>query len=811
MIKGGVWKNTEDEILKAAVMKYGKNQWSRISSLLVRKSAKQCKARWYEWLDPSIKKTEWTREEDEKLLHLAKLMPTQWRTIAPIVGRTAAQCLERYEKLLDAACAKDENYDAGEDPRRLRPGEIDPNPESKPARPDPVDMDEDEKEMLSEARARLANTRGKKAKRKAREKQLEEARRLASLQKKRELKAAGLDQGRKFRKKRGIDYATEIPFEKQPQIGFFDTTGEKLDPKTAEEFLGTKGVEVSELDGKRRADIEQALRKQDMSKTQVHERHNVPGHVKHVNAMNDTGMAHKRSKLMLPAPQISERELEDIAKLGTHGALMQEELAAQATGVTRGLLNNYATPMMGSTPLRTPMRTPMAQGDSVLQEAENLYKLTQGQTPLMGGDNPDLHLSDFSGATPKGREMKTPNPLRTPLHTGLDGSTTPSGATPARTPGGPGATPSRGVGSVAGTPLRTPMRDGLNINDPDQLGAMLSEDARAEKERVRVLKSELRSGLGLLPAPKNEYQIMVPEMPEEMQDGEEPIEEDQADVEAKRAQMEKEAHEREMRKRSKAIQRELPRPLTLDGMPDQPSAREMGRAAPELQHAAQLLAAEMKQILQHDAVKYPLKKDKKPREVPPLESMEEEALREAAFLIEEEAHDVRQGMGHSEMSLGEYQSVWLACYQDILWLPSAKSYGRAVNATVTDRLESVKGDFERVRGEMEKDAKRAAKLEQKVNLLTGGYSLRAEATQTRVVEQFDQLMAAETELQVFQTLQKQEMAAVPSRMQALKEEVAKQKEREKVYQLKYENLQEQRRQMLVTRQEKPNVAVTAEA
>jgi hypothetical protein len=52
-------------------------------------------------------------------------------------------------------------------------------------------MDDDEKEMLSEARARLANTRGKKAKRKAREKQMEEARRLASLQKKRELKAAG--------------------------------------------------------------------------------------------------------------------------------------------------------------------------------------------------------------------------------------------------------------------------------------------------------------------------------------------------------------------------------------------------------------------------------------------------------------------------------------------------------------------------------------------------------------------------------------------------------------------------------------------
>lgn len=75
----------------------------------------------------------------------------------------------------------------------MKPGEIDPNPETKPARPDPKDMDEDELEMLSEARARLANTQGKKAKRKAREKQLEEARRLASLQKRRELRAVGFE------------------------------------------------------------------------------------------------------------------------------------------------------------------------------------------------------------------------------------------------------------------------------------------------------------------------------------------------------------------------------------------------------------------------------------------------------------------------------------------------------------------------------------------------------------------------------------------------------------------------------------------
>ena len=98
-------------------------------------------------------------------------MPTQWRTIAPIVGRTATQCLDRYQRLLDDAEARESSElglggpaggeaapPSADDIRKLRPGEQDPEPESRPARPDTIDLDEDEKEMLSEARARLANT-----------------------------------------------------------------------------------------------------------------------------------------------------------------------------------------------------------------------------------------------------------------------------------------------------------------------------------------------------------------------------------------------------------------------------------------------------------------------------------------------------------------------------------------------------------------------------------------------------------------------------------------------------------------------------
>jgi len=72
-------------------------------------------------------------------------------------------------------------------------------------------------EMLAEARARLANTMGKKEKRKAREKQIDGARHLANIQKRRELREAGIRVGdgtKKRMKLRLMDYNAEIPFER---------------------------------------------------------------------------------------------------------------------------------------------------------------------------------------------------------------------------------------------------------------------------------------------------------------------------------------------------------------------------------------------------------------------------------------------------------------------------------------------------------------------------------------------------------------------------------------------------------------------
>ncbi|XP_010528754.1 PREDICTED: cell division cycle 5-like protein [Tarenaya hassleriana] len=789
MIKGGVWKNTEDEILKAAVMKYGKNQWARISSLLVRKSAKQCKARWYEWLDPSIKKTEWTREEDEKLLHLAKLMPTQWRTIAPIVGRTPSQCLERYEKLLDAACAKDENYEAADDPRKLRPGEIDPNPESKPARPDPVDMDEDEKEMLSEARARLANTRGKKAKRKAREKQLEEARRLASLQKRRELKAAGIDLRHRKRKRKGIDYNTEIPFEKRPPPGFYDTAYEDR-PADQVNFPTT----IEELEGKRRADVEAQLRKQDIARNKIAQRQDAPAAILQANKLNDPEAVRKRSKLMLPPPQISDHELEEIAKMGYASDLLAEnEELTEGSAATRALLANYSqTPRQGMTPMRTPQRTPAGKGDAIMMEAENLARLRESQTPLLGGENPELHPSDFSGVTPKKKEIQTPNPMLTP-------SMTPGGAslTPRI-----GMTPSRDGSSFAMTPRGTPFRDELHINeDMDML-----ENSKLERQRREEVRRSLRSGLSDLPQPKNEYQIVAQPPPDDSEEPEEKIEEDMSDRIAREKAEEEARQQALLRKRSKVLQRDLPRPpsasleLIRNSLLSSDGDKSSFVPPTMIEQADEMIRKELLQLLEHDNVKYPLgeksekKKGVKRRgngsgsQVPAIEDFEEDDLKESDSMIKEEAQFLRVAMGHENESLDDFVEAHNTCLGDLMFFPTRNAYGLSSVAGHSEKVAALQIEMENIRKKIEEDEKKADHFKAKCKTYTKGYETRAENLWTQIQSTLKQIDTAGTELECFKALQRQEQLAATFRKNNLRDEVKKQKELERTLQSRYGNL-----------------------
>lgn len=301
----------EDEILKTAVAKYGLTQWARISSLLARKTAKQCKARWDEWINPRIKKTIFSPQEDEKLLHLAKVMPNQWRSIAMILGngRTASQCVERFQALLMSAngSSSTELANAGPGAEALAAGDLNLNPESKPARPDAVDMDEDEREMLSEARARLANTQGKKAKRKARERMLDESKRIAMIQKRRELKQAGVNAELRKKLKKTVttsmDYNADITFQRTPQAVLYDDSKEsqqnveekvKFQKDTARFGTSNQEYEKGKIKEKRlKAQEERQKRRQESDTSNV---------IQQSAKMFHDLTSVKKRKLNLPAP-----------------------------------------------------------------------------------------------------------------------------------------------------------------------------------------------------------------------------------------------------------------------------------------------------------------------------------------------------------------------------------------------------------------------------------------------------------------------------------------------------------------------------
>lgn len=800
MIKGGVWRNTEDEILKAAVMKYGKNQWSRIASLLHRKSAKQCKARWYEWLDPSIKKTEWTREEEEKLLHLAKLMPTQWRTIAPIIGRTAAQCLEHYEYLLDQAQRREEDGDVADDPRKLKPGEIDPNPETKPARPDPKDMDEDELEMLSEARARLANTQGKKAKRKAREKQLEEARRLAALQKRRELRMAGIELAPRKKKKRGVDYNAEIPFQKKPAPGLYDTSEEVYEPIEPD----YKKLRQQQLDGELRSEREEKERKKDKQKLKQRKENDMP------TAMlsGNVEPTKKRSKLVLPTPQISDAELEQVVKLGKASENTREVVEETGSKASNALLADYnLTPNTAN--IRTP-RTPLSSRDTILMEAQNIMALTNVDTPLKGGLNTPLHDSDFSSVTPKRDLIQTPNNLiSTPFRTPSQGSIS-DGMTP-----GQDKSFSSGTTSRNQLPGATPLRDKLNINPEENLNF---DETQNIKTSMRESKVALREALSLLPVPRNDYEIVLPEEEPAIWEEEttEDTLDDQADIDAK-LEAEREAQMALERKRqSQSVQRNLPRPLDIN----MSILRPLNSDPPltELQKAEELIKQEMIIMLHHDAVHHAteqqlgfqagMKKGKQPHtsvvnqaqhlaylEKHPYEKFHDYDVEMAREKLMEEMEFVKKGMGHGELSLEAYSQVWEECLAQVLFLPSQNRYTRANLASKKDRIESLEKRLEQNRGHMTKEAKKAAKVEKKLRILTGGYQSRGQALIKQLQDLAEQVEQTHLELKTFETLRHHEGLAIPKRVESLTEDVNRQIERERMLQKRYEELLQKREEI----------------
>lgn len=782
---------------QAAVQKYGKQQWARVASLLNKKTAKQAKARWHEWLDPSIRKTEWSRPEEEKLLHLAKLMPAQWKTIAPLVGRTATQCQEHYEYLLDQAAttamaasntaggAAGGGPDGNETSLRqsitsmaLRPGQIDSHPESKPAKPDAIDMDEDELEMLQEARARLANTQGKKAKRKQRERILAQAKRLADLQKRRELKQAGLLSSQARRKsklrRQEIDLGVEIPFYKPAPAGFHSTQleAERTERQRQQRLQQIDFHKVNENQYRTRDREAASARKREENRLKILQQSND----KYASARTDQQRENDnelpatfRTPLSLPEPMDFEDEGEEDGK-------PRAKIGIGVGGVTSTLLEDT---------VRRPLPTPMRNTNLVEEAASQLRHLERGQTPLL-----------LSGTTDEGMStLAVPSTIESMQ------------------------------GNDDGTERNHSHQDSYSVSTFATTATSLREQARQERRAAKEKRAALLAALAALPAPQFEYELAVPAtIAVDTDDVENDtttamnLVPDQADVEAAVLLEQQRQIEKAYKARSSVLQRnDLPRPLVRSA-PTPTSSRHDNRIDLELHNLIQYDAQTFP-----DCVTNPSKTTKKrvreqqqqqqPLSQIRLDELPETSIDEARNLIQTETDRILNDKvnqvlvdGHASsfeaaMEFLVEENVRIAHQNSDLteMIPDGQG-GWQSSPNIDQQIMYCRLEFDTLQSSTLSLQRKNEKLLQKIKVTTAGYLKRVTQLNIETQQMVAELEESRIGEAVYKKLQEQEQIGGTRRVHQLQLDVSKLRTAEAMYQKRYGDLMvAKRRQQVISK------------
>ncbi|KAK3701857.1 hypothetical protein QZH41_019581, partial [Actinostola sp. cb2023] len=102
-INKGRWTKDEDEKLKSLAGDYGPSDWKELAAKFPDRTDTQCQQRWHKVLNPELIKGPWTKEEDDKVVELvAKYGPKKWSLIAQhLKGRIGKQCRERWHNHLN--------------------------------------------------------------------------------------------------------------------------------------------------------------------------------------------------------------------------------------------------------------------------------------------------------------------------------------------------------------------------------------------------------------------------------------------------------------------------------------------------------------------------------------------------------------------------------------------------------------------------------------------------------------------------------------------------------------------------------------
>ncbi|KAI3744527.1 hypothetical protein L1987_57610 [Smallanthus sonchifolius] len=109
------WSQEEDDILRDQIGIHGTDNWAIVASNFKDKTTRQCRRRWFTYLNSDFKKGGWTQEEDMLLCEAQKIFGNRWTEIAKVVsGRTDNAVKNRFSTLCkkrakNEALAKENN------------------------------------------------------------------------------------------------------------------------------------------------------------------------------------------------------------------------------------------------------------------------------------------------------------------------------------------------------------------------------------------------------------------------------------------------------------------------------------------------------------------------------------------------------------------------------------------------------------------------------------------------------------------------------------------------------------------------------
>lgn len=91
----------DDEQLVRLVNEYGPKNWKYIASMMFKRTPRQCKERWNNYINPNLNTSSWTKEEDEILIRKYAEYGSQWSKILPFLDNRSKNGLKLRFKLLE--------------------------------------------------------------------------------------------------------------------------------------------------------------------------------------------------------------------------------------------------------------------------------------------------------------------------------------------------------------------------------------------------------------------------------------------------------------------------------------------------------------------------------------------------------------------------------------------------------------------------------------------------------------------------------------------------------------------------------------